>query len=79
MRCFIVSFKTSDAAMRFENVAHEMSLPGRIIPVPRNITADCGMAWASPVECRQDIENMIASNNLDVGVSVEMDYRLRVK
>ena len=65
--------------MRFENVAHEMSLPGRIIPVPRNITADCGMAWASPVESRQDIENMIASNNLDVGVSVEMDYRLRVK
>ena len=27
----------------------EQDIPGRLIPVPVTITADCGLAWAMPL------------------------------
>lgn len=38
--------------MAMEKLCAESSLEGRLIPVPREITAGCGMSWRAPVECR---------------------------
>ena len=46
----IVSFHTTTAAMALESYCLEHSVPGRLIPVPRSITAGCGMAWSAPPE-----------------------------
>ena len=46
----IITFPTTTAAMAMEKACMEQSVPGRLIPVPREITAGCGMAWSVPPE-----------------------------
>ena len=48
----IITFHTTTAAMAMESLCTEKGLPGRLIPVPREITAGCGMSWRAPVENR---------------------------
>ena len=43
----IITFHTTSAAIAMEKHCKANGLPGRLIPVPRSITSDCGMAWAS--------------------------------
>ena len=49
----ILTFPTTTAAMAMETLCAKESLPGRLIPVPREITAGCGMSWRAPVESRE--------------------------
>lgn len=45
----ILSFAKTTDAMAVENYCTAHDLPGRLIPVPREITAGCGLSWkASP-------------------------------
>jgi hypothetical protein len=46
----IVTFDTTTAAMAMEKFCAEHQLPGRLIPVPRAVTAGCGLAWKAPPE-----------------------------
>lgn len=46
----VVTFDTTAAAMEMEKFCAEQRLPGRLIPVPREITAGCGLAWKAPPE-----------------------------
>ena len=38
----VVTFETTTAAMAFESEAKKRQIGGRLIPVPREITAGCG-------------------------------------
>ena len=51
----IVTFASAASAMEMERFCLEMGLPGRIIPVPREITAGCGLAWRAPPEAEAQI------------------------
>ncbi len=53
----IVTFHTTTAAMAMEKVCAERNVPGRLIPVPRDITAGCGMAWSASPDARDAVEN----------------------
>ena len=45
----VITFHTTTEAMTMEQVCKAAGADGRIIPVPRSITAGCGLAWcASP-------------------------------
>lgn len=39
----IITFHTTSAAIAMEKHCKANGLPGRLIPVPRSITSDCGM------------------------------------
>ena len=52
----IFTFYTTAAAMLTEKICREQKLPGKLIPAPRAVTADCGMAWKAPAEARKSIE-----------------------
>ena len=41
----IITFQTTTQAMAVEKHCMTHGLPGRIIPVPREITAGCGLSW----------------------------------
>ena len=41
----ILTFHTTTDAMAMEAQCAEQSIPGRLIPIPREITAGCGLAW----------------------------------
>ena len=47
---WILTFSTTPAAMSMEKFCMEQNIPGRLIPVPRQITAGCGLAWRMTVE-----------------------------
>ena len=64
-RC-VVTFRTTTGAMEMERSCEEAGLPGRLIPVPRAITAGCGMCWAAPPEAREALEELVIKIHLDV-------------
>lgn len=60
----IVTFPTAAAAMAMERRAKVLSTPGRLIPAPTVVTADCGLAWMAPVEAKKTVEEMLNKNTL---------------
>ena len=62
----VVTFRTTTGAMEMERSCEEAGLPGRLIPVPRAITAGCGMCWAAPPEAREALEELVIKKHLDV-------------
>ena len=48
----VVTFHTTAAAMAMEALCKAQNLPGRLIPTPRELTADCGKRcgpWRTPI------------------------------
>ena len=41
----VVTFAATSDAMAMERYCTEHNLPGRLIPIPREIHAGCGLAW----------------------------------
>ena len=62
----VVTFRTTTGAMAMERLCRERGVPGRLIPVPRSITAGCGMCWAAPREAREAVEDLVVKEHLDV-------------
>ena len=52
----VISFHTTTAAIQMEKYCTERGLPGRLIPLPREISAGCGMAGCAPPESRRVLE-----------------------
>lgn len=52
----LLTFYTTAGVMAMERACKEANLPGRIVPVPRSITADCGLAWRCEPALRQQVE-----------------------
>ena len=47
----VLSFRTTLEAMEWEKQCLARQVPGRLIPLPREISAGCGLAWRMlPVE-----------------------------
>lgn len=62
----VVTFRTTTGAMAMERACKAAGVPGRLIPVPRTITAGCGMCWAAPPEARELVEELVMEQHLDV-------------
>ena len=62
----VVTFRTTAAAMEMERACKAAGVPGRLIPVPRTITAGCGMCWSAPREAREAVEDLVMEAHLDV-------------
>ncbi|WP_367565227.1 DUF3343 domain-containing protein [Lacrimispora sp.] len=45
----VISFHTTAEAIAMEAECQKDEIPGRLIPVPRQISAGCGLAWSMPV------------------------------
>ena len=41
----VVTFQSTTDAMAMERRCSQEGVPGRIVPVPRSITASCGLCW----------------------------------
>ena len=60
----VVTFHTTTAAMAMESACAAAGLPGRLIPVPREITAGCGMAWKAATEDRPALEAFVEEKSI---------------
>ena len=63
----VVTFHTTADAMAMEKACKEHNVPGRIIPVPRAISAGCGLAWCAEL----NEKNQIADIMKQVGIQEE--------
>ena len=60
----VISFTNVTEALAVEKFCQEQGLPGRIIPVPREITAGCGLAWKAAPEQRESLLDACSRNGL---------------
>lgn len=57
----ILTFRTTTDAMAMEAQCAEQNIPGRLIPIPREITAGCGLAWRiAPEQYEQNEDALFA-------------------
>ncbi len=61
----VVTFHTTADAMAMEKACREHNVPGRLIPVPRSISAGCGMAWCTALEDRDRILQVLKERNIE--------------
>ena len=61
----VVTFYTTSAAMAAEKDCLAAAVPGRIIPVPRQIPSDCGLGWRTAPENREKTEALFKSLSLE--------------
>jgi hypothetical protein len=63
----VVLFYTTSAAMRGEKVAKEGGLSVKLIPTPRQLSSDCGIAlrfsWADADDVRSCLEDKRVEND----------------
>lgn len=60
----VVTFGSTSDAMGFEVTAREHGMPGRIIPVPSEIDAGCGLAWCADEEQHDELMAAIQEHAL---------------
>lgn len=61
----VVTFHTTADAMAMEKVCKEYGAPGRIIPVPRAISAGCGLSWCAQLSEREEIARMMEKAGIE--------------
>ena len=62
----VLSFGKTSEAMKMDKVNNENNLPGKMIPVPREISAGCGIAYSIDAEFRQKVEELTKDNKIKV-------------
>ena len=55
----VVTFHTTSEAMAVEKACKQYGAPGRLIPVPRTISAGCGLAWCTGLGDRELIKEVL--------------------
>lgn len=63
----VLTFPTTAAAMACEELCGRAGLPGRMIPVPGQISAGCGLAWKAAPQDQDALVSALA----EAGVAVE--------
>ena len=61
----VVTFHATAAAMAMEALCKAQNLPGRLIPTPRELTADCGMAWCAPLDAEETLRALADAHHLE--------------
>lgn len=62
----VVTFPTATAAMSCEECCERRGLGGRMIPVPSEISAGCGLAWKTAPEAREELAAALAADGVPV-------------
>lgn len=61
----VVTFHTTADAMAMEKMCKEKNVPGRIIPVPRAISAGCGLSWCADLDDREQIAQVMREAGIE--------------
>ncbi len=60
----IITFHITADAMAADLGLRKKGVPGRLIPVPRSISASCGLSWSAPPDARGEV--LQALKELDI-------------
>lgn len=68
----IFTFAAATQAIRMERCCRAQDLPGRMIPVPRQISAGCGLAWAAPADAREALTKLAQQEKIEAEQITEL-------
>ena len=60
----VITFHTSTEAMAMEHACKKEQADGRLIPVPRSISAGCGLAWCAKIESETVLRELMNRHNI---------------
>ena len=60
----VITFHTTTEAMAMEKACKECGADGRIIPVPRSISAGCGLAWCAKPESIDSLKDLMEKQGI---------------
>lgn len=60
----VITFHTTTEAMAMERACKENRAEGRLIPVPKAITAGCGLAWCAAPEREEALRKLMAEKGI---------------
>ena len=67
-----ISFHTSSEAMATEKVAKLNNIRGKLVPLPRRISASCGMAYETDIASKTLIKNLLEANDIEWDEFIEI-------
>lgn len=68
----VVTFHTTTEAMAWEKACKKAGLPGRLVPMPVLISAECGLAWLVNPGEKELLLKEASRLNLNYGNVVEL-------
>lgn len=60
----LFTFHSTVHAMKMEKICKEGNHPGRLIPIPREIAAGCGLAWSAPPDTVEELRQTMKIHDL---------------
>ena len=69
----IITFGTTTAALAFEAFAAANAIPGRLIPLPSEISAGCGLAWKTEPSQKDELVKLSNKNALSWETMCELE------
>lgn len=61
-----VTFHTTTDAMHMESAAKADKLQGRLSPIPRQLSAGCGLCWMEPADNREQLTECIRMHGIEI-------------
>lgn len=68
----ITTFHNTTSAIAMEKRCREAGVAGRLIPLPGEISAGCGLAWSCEPELREQVIRILEANELEMEQMVEL-------
>lgn len=63
-RHLYITFFTSAEAMATEQLCLENNISGKLVPVPRQLSANCGISWQARVEDEEKLKKILKENDI---------------
>ena len=60
----VITFSNTPEAIKMEKYCQEHQMLGRLIPIPSQITAGCGLAWKTELSEKDTIMNFMEQQKL---------------
>ena len=74
-----VTFHTTTDAMHMESAAKADGLQGRLSPIPRQLSAGCGLCWMEPADNREQLCACIEKHHVEIAALSEVQDRTVLK
>lgn len=73
MKQLIITFSTTTMALFMEKVCKEEKKEGRLIPLPKEISAGCGLAWMTKEKNQEEWKEFLSNHAVSFAEMVELE------
>ena len=61
----IIAFRSTHDAIGFEEAAVKAGAKGRLIPLPKEISAGCGLSWSAPPDEKEALAAVLEQSGIE--------------